>query len=130
MRRVNALKPMNCPGHVQVYNQGIRSYKELPLRLCEFGSCHRYEVSGTNAWLMRVRGSHKMMVIFLLQKIKLNRKQRFIDLLSKVYADLGFNEFEIKLSTRPEKELDLMRFGTKLSFLKMRPKTWIGIQNR
>ena len=55
-KRVNALKPMNCPGHVQVYNQGIRSYKELPFRLCEFGSCHRYEASGTMHGLMRVRG--------------------------------------------------------------------------
>ena len=105
-KRVNALKPMNCPGHVQVYNQGIRSYKELPLRLCEFGTCHRYEASGTMHGLMRVRGfTQDDGHIFLTEDQIESETAIFIDLLSKVYADLGFNEFEIKLSTRPEKRV-------------------------
>ena len=105
-KRVNALKPMNCPGHVQVYNQGIRSYKELPLRLCEFGTCHRYEASGTMHGLMRVRGfTQDDGHIFLTEDQIESETAIFIDLLSKVYADLGFNEFEIKLSTRPEERV-------------------------
>jgi len=105
-KRVNALKPMNCPGHVQVYNQGIRSYKELPFRLCEFGSCHRYEASGTMHGLMRVRGfTQDDGHIFLTEDQIESETAIFIDLLSKVYADLGFNEFQIKLSTRPEQRV-------------------------
>ena len=105
-KRVNALKPMNCPGHVQVYNQGIKSYKELPVRLSEFGSCHRYEASGTMHGLMRVRGfTQDDGHIFLTEDQIESETAIFIDLLSKVYADLGFNEFEIKLSTRPEKRV-------------------------
>ena len=105
-KRVNALKPMNCPGHVQVYNQGVRSYKELPFRLCEFGSCHRYEASGTMHGLMRVRGfTQDDGHIFLTEDQIESETATFIDLLSKVYADLGFNEFEIKLSTRPEQRV-------------------------
>ncbi len=105
-KRVNALKPMNCPGHVQVYNQGVRSYKELPLRLCEFGTCHRYEASGTMHGLMRVRGfTQDDGHIFLTEDQIESETAIFIDLLSKVYVDLGFNEFEIKLSTRPEKRV-------------------------
>ena len=105
-KRVNALKPMNCPGHVQVYNQGIRSYKELPFRLCEFGSCHRYEASGTMHGLMRVRGfTQDDGHIFLTEDQIESETAIFIDLLSKVYTDLGFNEFEIKLSTRPEQRV-------------------------
>ena len=105
-KRVNALKPMNCPGHVQVYNQGIRSYKELPFRLSEFGSCHRYEASGTMHGLMRVRGfTQDDGHIFLTEDQIESETAIFIDLLSKVYADLGFNEFEIKLSTRPEQRV-------------------------
>ena len=105
-KRVNALKPMNCPGHVQVYNQGIRSYKELPFRLCEFGTCHRYEASGTMHGLMRVRGfTQDDGHIFLTEDQIESETATFIDLLSKVYADLGFDEFEIKLSTRPEQRV-------------------------
>ena len=105
-KRVNALKPMNCPGHVQVNNQGIRSYKELPIRLCEFGTCHRYEASGTMHGLMRVRGfTQDDGHIFLTEDQIESETATFIDLLSKVYADLGFNEFEIKLSTRPEQRV-------------------------
>ena len=105
-KRVNALKPMNCPGHVQVFNQGIRSYKELPFRLCEFGTCHRYEASGTMHGLMRVRGfTQDDGHIFLTEDQIESETATFIDLLSEVYADLGFNEFEIKLSTRPEQRV-------------------------
>ncbi len=105
-KRVNALKPMNCPGHVQVFNQGIRSYKELPYRLCEFGTCHRYEASGTMHGLMRVRGfTQDDGHIFCTEHQIESETAIFIDLLSKVYADLGFNEFEIKLSTRPEQRV-------------------------
>ena len=105
-KRVNALKPMNCPGHVQVFNQGIRSYKELPYRLCEFGTCHRYEASGTMHGLMRVRGfTQDDGHIFCTEHQIESETGIFIDLLSKVYADLGFNEFEIKLSTRPEQRV-------------------------
>ena len=105
-KRVNALKPMNCPGHVQVFNQGIRSYKELPFRLCEFGTCHRYEASGTMHGLMRVRGfTQDDGHIFLTEDQIESETATFIDLLSEGYADLGFNEFEIKLSTRPEQRV-------------------------
>ena len=97
---------MNCPGHVQVYNQGIRSYKKLPYRLCEFGTCHRYEASGTMHGLMRVRGfTQDDGHIFCTEHQIESETAIFIDLLSKVYADLGFNEFEIKLSTRPEQRV-------------------------
>ncbi|MFC3571063.1 threonine--tRNA ligase [Paracoccus simplex] len=102
-KRVNALKPMNCPCHVQVYNQGLKSYRDLPLRLAEFGSCHRYEPSGAMHGLMRVRGfvqddAH----IFCTENQIEAECAGFIGLLSSVYKDLGFEKFDIKLSTRPE----------------------------
>ncbi|MFO1175983.1 MAG: threonine--tRNA ligase [Paracoccaceae bacterium] len=102
-KRINALKPMNCPCHVQVYNQGLKSYRDLPLRLAEFGSCHRYESSGSMHGLMRVRGfvqddAH----IFCTEDQIGSECEGFIRLLSSVYADLGFDGFEIKFSTRPE----------------------------
>ncbi|WP_420023525.1 threonine--tRNA ligase [Cereibacter azotoformans] len=102
-KRINALKPMNCPCHVQVYNQGLKSYRDLPLRLAEFGSCHRYESSGSMHGLMRVRGfvqddAH----IFCTEDQIEGECAAFIELLSSVYKDLGFDSFEIKLSTRPE----------------------------
>ena len=102
-KRVNALKPMNCPGHVQVYNQGIRSYKELPFRLCEFGTCHRYEASGTMHGLMRVRGfTQDDGHIFCTEDQIESETADFISLLSEIYTELGFESFDIKLSTRPE----------------------------
>ena len=102
-KRVNALKPMNCPCHVQVYNQGIRSYKDLPIRYAEFGSCHRYEASGTMHGLMRVRGfTQDDGHIFCTQDQIETETALFISLLSEIYSDLGFKEFDIKLSTRPE----------------------------
>ncbi|WP_374633006.1 threonine--tRNA ligase, partial [Paracoccus sp. (in: a-proteobacteria)] len=102
-KRINALKPMNCPCHVQVYNQGIKSYRDLPLRLAEFGSCHRYEPSGSMHGLMRVRGfvqddAH----IFCTENQIESECAGFIGLLSSVYRDLGFEKFDIKLSTRPD----------------------------
>jgi threonyl-tRNA synthetase len=102
-KRVNALKPMNCPCHVQVYNQGITSYKDLPIRYAEFGSCHRYEASGTMHGLMRVRGfTQDDGHIFCMPEQIESETALFIKLLSEIYSDLGFNKFDIKLSTRPE----------------------------
>ena len=102
-KRTNALKPMNCPCHVQVFNQGVRSYRELPMRYAEFGSCHRYEASGTMHGLMRVRGfTQDDGHIFCTEAQIESETDLFIKLLSKIYKDLGFNDFKIKLSTRPE----------------------------
>jgi len=94
---------MNCPCHVQIYNQGIKSYRDLPLRYAEFGSCHRYEPSGTMHGLMRVRGfTQDDGHIFCTEDQIESETAKFIELLSKVYSDLGFESFDIKLSTRPE----------------------------
>jgi threonyl-tRNA synthetase len=102
-KRVNALKPMNCPCHVQVYNQGLKSYRDLPLRLAEFGSCHRYESSGSMHGLMRVLGfTQDDAHIFCTEDQIEEECARFIALLSSVYKDLGFDSFDIKFSTRPE----------------------------
>jgi threonyl-tRNA synthetase len=107
-RRINALKPMNCPCHVQVFNQGLKSYRDLPLRLAEFGSCHRYESSGSMHGLMRVRGfTQDDAHIFCTEDQIEAECAGFIRLLSSVYRDLGFDSFDIKLSTRPE-----VRIGT------------------
>ena len=102
-KRINALKPMNCPCHVQVFNQGLKSYRDLPLRLAEFGSCHRYESSGSMHGLMRVRGftqddAHIFCTVDQIEQ----ECAGFIALLSSVYRDLGFEKFDIKLSTRPD----------------------------
>ncbi len=102
-KRTNALKPMNCPCHVQVYNHGLKSYRDLPVRLAEFGSCHRYEASGTLHGLMRVRGfTQDDGHIFCTESQIENETKLFIELLSGMYKDLGFDNFDIKLSTRPE----------------------------
>ncbi len=98
-----AIKPMNCPCHVQIYNQGIKSYRDLPIRLAEFGSCHRNEPSGTLHGLMRVRNfvqddAH----IFCTEGQIQDEVSTFIDMLFAVYKDFGFDEVIIKLSTRPE----------------------------
>ncbi|MEH7829034.1 threonine--tRNA ligase [Gemmobacter denitrificans] len=107
-KRINALKPMNCPCHVQIYNQGLKSYRDLPLRLAEFGSCHRYESSGSMHGLMRVRGfTQDDAHIFCTEEQIQGECASFISLLSSVYKDLGFDSFDIKLSTRPE-----VRIGT------------------
>ena len=102
-KRVNALKPMNCPCHVQIYNQGIKSYRDLPIKFAEFGSCHRYEPSGTMHGLMRVRGfTQDDGHIFCTEDQIETQTGEFIELLSGIYSDLGFENFDIKLSTRPE----------------------------
>jgi len=101
-KRVNALKPMNCPCHVQIYNHGMKSYRDLPLRLAEFGSCHRYESSGSMHGLMRVRGfTQDDAHIFCTREQIAGETKKFIELLTRVYHDLGFESFEIKFSTRP-----------------------------
>ncbi|QSI78573.1 MULTISPECIES: threonine--tRNA ligase [Niveibacterium] len=103
-KRDYAVKPMNCPGHVQIFNHGLRSYRELPLRLAEFGSCHRNEPSGALHGLMRVRGfvqddAH----IFCTEDQVVSEVQSFNDLLMAVYRDFGFKDVVVKLSLRPEK---------------------------
>jgi threonyl-tRNA synthetase len=105
-KAVNALKPMNCPCHVQVFNQGLKSYRDLPLRMAEFGSCARYEPSGALHGIMRVRGfTQDDGHIFCAEDQITAETKKFIDFLSEVYSDLGFNDWTIKLSTRPEKRI-------------------------
>ena len=102
-KAVNALKPMNCPCHVQVFNQGLKSYRDLPLRLAEFGSCSRYEPSGALHGIMRVRGfTQDDAHIFCTEDQIEAECAKFINFLADIYADLGFAEFEIKFATRPE----------------------------
>jgi len=102
-KRVNALKPMNCPCHVQIFNKGLKSYRDLPLRLAEFGSCHRYEAHGALHGLMRVRGfTQDDAHIFCTEDQIEAECAAFIDLLAGIYKDAGFASFDIKLSTRPE----------------------------
>jgi threonyl-tRNA synthetase len=101
--RQYAVKPMNCPCHVQIYNQGLKSYRDLPLRLAEFGSCHRYEPSGSLHGIMRVRGfTQDDAHIFCTEQQIQPEVARFIDFLHAVYQDFGFNEVIYRLSTRPE----------------------------
>ncbi|MDB6060844.1 MAG: threonine--tRNA ligase [Verrucomicrobiaceae bacterium] len=98
-----AVKPMNCPCHVQVFNQGLKSYRDLPLRLSEFGSCHRYEPSGSLHGIMRVRGfTQDDAHIFCTEQQIQPEVARFIDFLHSVYDDFGFTEVIYRLSTRPE----------------------------
>lgn len=103
-KRDYAIKPMNCPGHVQIFNCGLRSYRDLPLRLAEFGSCHRNEPSGALHGLMRVRGfvqddAH----IFCTEDQIVSEVKSFNSLLYRVYKDFGFDDVAVKLSLRPEK---------------------------
>lgn len=101
-----AIKPMNCPGHVQIFNQGLRSYRELPIRLAEFGSCHRNEASGALHGIMRVRSfTQDDAHIFCTEDQIQDEVVRFIDLLKGVYADFGFKGLMVKLSTRPQKRV-------------------------
>ena len=104
--REYAVKPMNCPAHIQIFNQGLKSYRDLPLRLAEFGSCHRNEPSGTLHGIMRLRNfvqddAH----IFCTEDQVQSEVSDFIDLLFEVYRDFGFNDVLIKLSTRPDKRV-------------------------
>ena len=104
--REYAIKPMNCPAHIQIYNQGLKSYRDLPLRLAEFGSCHRNEPSGTLHGLMRVRNfvqddAH----IFCTEDQIQSEVSEFIDLVFEVYKDFGFEDVSVALSTRPEQRV-------------------------
>lgn len=111
-KTVNALKPMNCPCHVQIFNTGMKSYRDLPLRMAEFGSCNRYEPSGALHGIMRVRGfTQDDGHIFCTEDQIVDETAKFIAFLASVYSDLGFNDWTIKLSTRPEK-----RVGTEESW--------------
>lgn len=105
-KRTFSIKPMNCPGHIQIFNQGLRSYRDLPLRIAEFGSCVRNEPSGTLHGIMRVRGfvqddAH----IFCTEAQIPSEVANFCHLLKEMYADFGFNEVLVKFSTRPEKRV-------------------------
>jgi threonyl-tRNA synthetase len=111
-KTINALKPMNCPCHVQIFNVGLKSYRDLPLRMAEFGSCNRYEPSGALHGIMRVRGfTQDDAHIFCTEDQIEEEGKKFIRFLSAIYADLGFHKWRIKLSTRPEK-----RIGTEESW--------------
>jgi threonyl-tRNA synthetase len=104
--REYAVKPMNCPGHVQIFNHGLHSYRDLPLRLAEFGSCHRNETSGSLHGLMRVRGfTQDDAHIFCTENQIQPEVSKFIVMLNEVYRDFGFNEVLVKLSTRPDKRV-------------------------
>ncbi|MAY56367.1 MAG: threonine--tRNA ligase [Gammaproteobacteria bacterium] len=104
--RMYAIKPMNCPCHVQVFNQGLKSYRDLPLRLAEFGSCHRFEPSGSMHGLMRVRSfTQDDAHIFCAEDEIQSEVASFMQLLFGVYRDFGFDEIILRLSTRPEKRV-------------------------
>ena len=105
-KREFAIKPMNCPGHIQVFNQGLRSYRDLPLRYGEFGSCHRNEPSGALHGIMRVRGfTQDDGHIFCTEDQIQSEVTAFNDLVRDVYADFGFTDITIKLALRPEKRV-------------------------
>ncbi len=104
--KVQAVKPMNCPCHIQIFRQGVRSYRELPLRLAEFGSCHRYEPSGALHGIMRVRAfTQDDAHIFCTEHQIASETARFVELLSVIYRDFGYPDFQVKFSDRPEKRL-------------------------
>ncbi|BAF86945.1 threonyl-tRNA synthetase [Azorhizobium caulinodans ORS 571] len=104
--RVFALKPMNCPGHVQIFKHGLKSYRDLPLRLAEFGAVHRYEPSGALHGLMRVRGfTQDDAHVFCTEEQMAAECLKINDLILSTYADFGFEEITVKLSTRPEKRV-------------------------
>ncbi len=105
-QKIFALKPMNCPGHVQIFKHGLKSYRELPVRLAEFGNVHRYEASGALHGLMRVRGfTQDDAHVFCTEEQMAAECLRINDLILSVYEDFGFNEIVVKLSTRPEKRV-------------------------
>ncbi|MDG2340529.1 MAG: threonine--tRNA ligase [Paracoccaceae bacterium] len=102
-KSVNALKPMNCPCHVQIFNQGLKSYRDLPLRMAEFGSCNRYEPSGALHGILRVRGfTQDDGHIFCAEDQIESETKIYIEFLAKMYKDLGFEDFKVKFSDRPE----------------------------
>jgi threonyl-tRNA synthetase len=104
--RVLAIKPMNCPGHVQIFKQGSKSYRDLPMRIAEFGSCHRNEPSGALYGIMRLRGfTQDDAHIFCTPEQINSETKKFCNLLSKIYMDLGFDNFTVKFSDRPDVRL-------------------------
>ncbi len=114
-KTINALKPMNCPCHVQIFNRGLKSYRDLPLRMAEFGSCNRYEPSGALHGIMRVRGFTQDDAHIFCSEDQIEEEcARFISFLADIYKDLGFEDFEIMFATRPEK-----RVGTEESWDRM-----------
>ncbi len=105
-KRTLALKPMNCPCHVQIFNHGLRSYRELPLRMAEFGACHRYEPSGALHGIMRVRGfTQDDAHIFCMPEQIAGETARFVELLASVYRDFGFDSFRVKFADRPDERV-------------------------
>jgi threonyl-tRNA synthetase len=105
-KRTYAVKPMNCPGHVQIFNQGLKSYRDLPLRMAEFGICHRNEPSGALHGLLRVRSfTQDDAHVFCTEEQILQEVTQCIEMVYEVYAEFGFSEIEVKLSTRPEKRV-------------------------
>ena len=109
------VKPMNCPCHVQVFKQGVTSYRDLPVRLSEFGSCHRNEPSGTLHGLMRVRGFVQDDAHIFCREEQIQTEVVIHSFITKVYADFGFTEILYKLSTRPEKRIGNDESGIELS---------------
>src|SRR5499426_2132335 len=104
--RVYAIKPMNCPGHVQIFKNGLKSYRDLPLKLAEFGKVHRYEPSGALHGLMRVRGfTQDDAHIFITEDMITEESVRGIELLLSIYRDFGFDDVEVKFSDRPPKRV-------------------------
>jgi threonyl-tRNA synthetase len=104
--RIYAIKPMNCPGHIQIFKHGLKSYRDLPLRMAEFGAVHRYEPSGALHGLMRVRGfTQDDAHIFCTEAQMADECLKINDLILSTYADFGFTEIVVKLSTRPEKRV-------------------------
>jgi threonyl-tRNA synthetase len=105
-KRTYAVKPMNCPGHVQVFNQGLHSYRDLPIRYGEFGSCHRNEPSGALHGILRVRGfTQDDGHVFCTPADRVRGDGDFHEQALKVYADFGFSEIQIKIALRPESRL-------------------------
>jgi len=112
--RVLAVKPMNCPGHVLIYRQGIKSYRDLPLRMAEFGACHRNEPSGALHGLMRVRAFTQDDAHIFCTEDQINSETvAFCDLLMSVYADFGFTDVRVKFSDRPPSAPAATRPGTR-----------------
>jgi threonyl-tRNA synthetase len=124
-----ALKPMNCPGHVQIFKQGLKSYRELPLRMAEFGCCHRNEPSGALHGIMRVRSFVQDDAHIFCQEDSIGTETKdFCDLLLSVYKDLGFTDVRVKFSTRPEKRAGTDEGWDKAEGLLMEATTAAGIQ--
>jgi threonyl-tRNA synthetase len=105
-KKTLAIKPMNCPGHVQIFNQGLKSYRDLPIRMAEFGACHRYEPSGAMHGIMRVRGfTQDDAHIFMMPEQMIDEAVKASQLIFETYKELGFENVQVKLSTRPENRI-------------------------